>query len=167
MAEEEVNQAPEPRDFKKILTFAFIAVNLIVLGTGSYLVYWSTLGYEQRKLFEEQARRELASFEESLRGDPVLYTMTPFNTNLSGVPRRLIRMGISLEMLDEEGYEEVIGIMPRARDTIMHILNGKSFNDLESVQGKLHLKNQIISELNASLQKGVVKNIYFNELVVQ
>ncbi|MGZ3722840.1 MAG: flagellar basal body-associated FliL family protein [Bdellovibrionales bacterium] len=49
----------------------------------------------------------------------------------------------------------------------MRILNGKAFNDVETVQGKLHLKNQIISDLNQSLKKGVVKNVYFNELVVQ
>ena len=38
---------------------------------------------------------------------------------------------------------------------------------VETVQGKLHLKNQIIAELNNELKKGVVKNVYFSELVVQ
>jgi flagellar FliL protein len=93
--------------------------------------------------------------------------MAPFNTNLDGVPRRLIRVELSLEMMDEEGYEEVIGIVPQARDSIMRILNSKTFSDIESVQGKLHLKNQVVADLNASLRKGVVKNVYFNELVVQ
>jgi flagellar FliL protein len=144
-----------------------MAVNLAVLGTGSYLVYVSTLGVEQASLSNEKAERDLASFEESLRGDPVLYTMAPFNTNLDGVPRRLIRVELSLEMMDEEGYEEVIGIVPQARDSIMRILNSKTFSDIESVQGKLHLKNQVVADLNASLRKGVVKNVYFNELVVQ
>jgi flagellar FliL protein len=155
------------KDMKKLLTFVFMAVNLAVLGTGSYLVYMSTLGVEQASLSNEKAERDLASFEESLRGDPVLYTMAPFNTNLDGVPRRLIRVELSLEMMDEEGYEEVIGIVPQARDSIMRILNSKTFSDIESVQGKLHLKNQVVADLNASLRKGVVKNVYFNELVVQ
>ena len=156
-----------PRDLTKILTFAFAGVNLAVLGLGLYLVYASTLGVVPKKLSNEQAERELASFEESLRGNPVLYTMSPFNTNLDGIPRRLVRLDLSLEMMDEEGYEEVIGITPQARDSIMRILNGKTFADVETVQGKLHLKNQIVAELNTSLKKGVVKNVYFNELVVQ
>lgn len=163
---EAATEAPK-RDMKKLFTFVFMAVNLAVLGTGSYLVYVSTLGVEQASLSNEQAERDLASFEESLRGDPVLYTMAPFNTNLDGVPRRLIRVELSLEMMDEEGYEEVIGIVPQARDSIMRILNSKTFTDIESVQGKLHLKNQVVADLNASLRKGVVKNVYFNELVVQ
>lgn len=155
------------RDMKKIMTFVFMAINLSVLGFGTYLVYESTLGVKHKSLSNEQAERELESFEESLRGDPVLYTMSPFNTNLEGVPRRLIRMEVSLEMMDEEGYEEVIGLVPQARDSIMRILNAKTFTDVETVQGKLHLKNQIVAELNSSLKKGVVKNVYFNELVVQ
>lgn len=159
-------EAPK-RDMKKLFTFVFMAVNLAVLGTGSYLVYVSTLGVKQASLSNEQAERDLASFEETLRGDPVLYTMAPFNTNLDGVPRRLVRVELSLEMMDEEGYEEVIGIVPQARDSIMRILNSKSFSDIETVQGKLHLKNQVVADLNASLRKGVVKNVYFNELVVQ
>lgn len=159
-------EAPK-KDLKKLFTFVFMAVNLAVLGTGSYLVYMSTLGVQQASLSNEQAERDLASFEESLRGDPVLYTMAPFNTNLDGVPRRLVRVELSLEMMDEEGYEEVIGIVPQARDSIMRILNSKSFSDIETVQGKLHLKNQVVADLNASLRKGVVKNVYFNELVVQ
>jgi flagellar FliL protein len=165
MADEAGNKPS--RDIKKILGFAFAGVNLSVLAAGVYLVYSATLGVVPRKLSNEQAERELASFEETLRGNPVLYTMTPFNTNLEGLPRRLIRLDLSLEMMDEEGYEEVIGITPQARDSIMRILNGKSFTDVETVQGKLHLKNQIIADLNNSLKKGVVKNVYFNELVVQ
>ena len=165
MAEEQ--PAKPAKDFKKILTFAFIALNLSVLGAGSYLVYVSTLGVQEKSLSNEQAERDLASFEEKLRGDPVLFTMSPFNTNLEGVPRRLIRMEVSLEMMDEEGYEEVIGEVPHARDSIMRILNAKTFTDVETVQGKLQLKNQIVAELNSTLKKGVVKNVYFNELVVQ
>lgn len=156
-----------PRNLKKILSLLFASVNLAVLGVGVYLVYMATLGVQDRKLSNEQAERNLASFEESLRGNPVLFNMKPFNTNLDGLPRRLVRLDLSLEMMDEEGYEEVIGIQPQARDSVMRILNSKTFGDVESVQGKLQLKNQIIADLNTSLKKGVVKNVYFNELVVQ
>src|SRR5579871_3048780 len=166
MAEEAAAAAP-PRNTKKLMTFLFMGMNLLVLGVGAYLVYVSTLGVENKKISNEEAERELETFEKSLRGDPVLYTMAPFNTNLDGLPRRLVRLELSLEMMDEEGYEEVIGIVPQARDSIMRILNSKTFSDVETVQGKLHLKNQIVAELNSTLKRGVVKNVYFSELVVQ
>jgi len=161
-------QAAPPKDSKKLLGFLFAGVNFLIIGFGAYLVFISTLGVESKKTSNEDAERELASFEEKLASsEPVLYKMTPFNTNLDGLPRRLVRLDLSLEMMDEEGFEEVIGITPQARDSIMRILNAKTFGDVETVQGKLQLKNQIISDLNAALKKGVVKNVYFNELVVQ
>ncbi len=167
MADDQNLPEQPKRDLKKIFTLLFVVFNLGTLSFGTYLVYVATLGAEAKKLSNEQAERAIASFEQSLRGNPVLYTMSAFNTNLEGVPRRLIRLDLSLEMMDEEGYEEVIGIVPQARDSIMRILNGKSFDEVETVQGKLHLKNQIVAELNSALRQGVVKNVYFNELVVQ
>jgi flagellar FliL protein len=160
-------QPKEPRNLQKLFGFLFAGLNIAVLGAGLYLVYASTLGVNNPSTTEKEAKLEVEKFEESLRGDPVLYAMEPFNTNLDGVPRRLVRAEVHLEMLDEEGYEEVINKSPQARDSIMRILSSKTFNDVETVQGKLHLKNQIMGELNGFLEKGIVKNVYFSEFVVQ
>lgn len=166
MANESTPQTA-PRDTKKLLGFLFAALNLGVLGFGLFLVYSSTLGVKTAETTEAEAKVEVEKFEESLRGDPVVYTMETFNTNLDGLPRRLVRLEVNLEMLDEEGFEEVISMAPQARDSITRIINSKSFNDIESVQGKLHLKNQIMGELNAFLDKGSIKNVYFSEFIVQ
>jgi flagellar FliL protein len=158
---------PAPKKSGNILGLAFAGVNLAVLAFGSFLVFKSTIGVEHKSTSDAEAKAELAKFEETLHGAPVLYNMGQFNTNLDGVPRRMVRLDVSLEMMDEEGYEEVIGITPQARDEVMRILQDKTYADVESVQGKLQLKNQIVAQLNADLKKGVVKNVYFNELVVQ
>lgn len=167
MAEEQNQDAGQKKDLSKILGFAFIGLNLVGLGLGCFLVYTATLGHEVAALTEDQAQKELKAFEESLRDEPVLYTLKEFNTNLDGVPRRLIRLEVSLEMLDEEGFEEVISLGPQARDAIVRVINSKSYSDLETVQGKLQLKSQIASELNGFLKDGVVKNVYFSDFVVQ
>jgi flagellar FliL protein len=165
MAETEQNPAPQS-DRTNFAALAFAGLNLAVLVIGLYLVYAATLGVQSQR-FDERVERDLASLEQARRGGPVLYTLSPFDTNLDGVPRRLIRVELSLEMMDHQGYEEIVGLNPKARDSIMRILNGKSFAEVETVQGKLQLKNQIIAELNGALRKGVVKNVYFNEFVVQ
>jgi flagellar protein FliL len=159
--------ASAPRDTKKLLGFLFAGFNLAGLGVGAYLVFASTLGVKTTETTETEAKVEVQKFEESLRGDPVMYKMETFNTNLDGTPRRLIHTEINLEMLDEEGFEEVIEIAPKARDSVTKLLNSKSFTDVESVQGKLQLKNEIIGQLNAMLEKGSIKNVYFSEFVVQ
>lgn len=167
MAEAQAEGTGKKRDMGKLLGFVFIGVNLIGLGFGMFLVYSSTLGSTQAVLREEEAQKELEQFEASLRDEPVLYTLKQFNTNLDGVPRRLIRMEVSLEMLDEEGFEEVVGLGPQARDAIVRVINAKTYNDIETVQGKLQLKTQIAAELNGFLKTGVVKNVYFSDFVVQ
>lgn len=166
MAEEE-KQSKTPKNMGKILGLAFVGINVVCVGLGAFLVYSSTIGYTPPSTSDSEALRELASFEDRLSQGPVVYSMQPFSTNLNGVPRRLIRMEMSLEMLDERGFEEVVGLGAEARDSIVRILNGKSFGEIETVQGKLKLKNQIITQLNSFLDKGVVQNIYFSDFVVQ
>ncbi len=151
----------------QLLSIGFIVLNLSGLGFGVFLVYLSTIGQKPKVTLEEDARQELAAFEESLRQSPVMYKMDSISTNLEGVPRRLIKLDLSFEMLDAEGFEEVVKRGSIARSAVVQILNSKSYSDLESLQGKLHLKNQITSELNSLLERGVVKNIYFNEFVIQ
>ena len=167
MAEDNAAAEKPAKDIGKILGLVFVVFNLAVLGGGAFLVFKSTIGHEVKSTSEVEAIRELASFEESLSAGPVMYSLEAFNTNLDGVPRRLIRMELSLEMLDTEGFEEVVELGPEARDSIVKILNSKTFNEVETVQGKLHLKNQIITQLNSFLDKGVVQNVYFSDFVIQ
>jgi len=166
MAEEEGDNKLK-KDVGKILTRAFLGLNLVVLAGGSFLVFSSTLGYKPAVSTEEDLNKELVEFRKTLQQKPVFYTMNTFNTNLDGIPRRLIRMEVNLEMLDEEGFEEVISLGAEARDAIVRILNTTIYTDVETVQGKLHLKNRIISQLNGFLDKGVVRNVYFSDFVVQ
>lgn len=155
------------RDLGSLLTVGFAGLNVLVLALGTYLVFSSTIGHEKPSVSEEGLNLEIQEFRESLQKHPVIYTMDPFNTNLNGLPRRLIRLEVNLEMLDEEGFEEVINLGAHARDSIVRILNGKNFKELETVQGKLHLKNQIIAQVNSFLSRGVVKDVYFSDFAVQ
>lgn len=164
MADEEKK---EEKDLGKIVGLAIAVLDVVAMGTGLFLIYISTIGYEKPSVSEAELNKEIIEFQKSIRNNPIMYTMDTFNTNLEGVPRRFLRVQVSLEMLDEEGYEEVIGLGAEARDSIVKILNTKKFTDLDSVQGKLHLKNQITAQINGFLQRGVVKNVYFSDFVVQ
>ena len=70
-------------------------------------------------------------------------------------------------MLDAEGFEEVFQVDAKARDAITKLLNGKAYGEVETVQGKLQLKNEIIGQVNGFLDLGVVRNVYFTEFIVQ
>lgn len=157
-----------------ILQVLFAVANLGVTGLGGFWVYKATLGWHPPSITEtqlaEQRQAELESADtEGSEVGPLIYTMDKFTVNLAGEPKRSIRIEVNLEMLGKDGFEEVISPDNRAkaRDRIVRILNDKTFSELESIQGKLFLKDRIATELNGILDKGVVKDVYFSDFVVQ
>lgn len=160
---------PKPKNTGMLLQIVFAVVNLVVMGGGAYMVYASTMGWESPKITEEQMERELASTESAADVGPLVYTMDKFTVNLGGEPKRTIRLEVNLQMLGKDGFEEVMEPENRAkaRDKIVRLLNEEAFGNLESIQGKLFLKDKIAMEVNGILHKGVVKDVYFSDFVVQ
>ncbi len=169
MAEKQEQAPAKSRNVGMILQVAFAVLNIAVMGAGGYMVYASTMGWESPKITEESAERELASTTDEADYSPLVYTMDKFTVNLGGEPKRTIRLEVNLQMLGKEGFEEVMEPENRAkaRDRIVRLLNEKSFADLDSIQGKLFLKDKIAGEVNSILHRGVVKDVFFSDFVVQ
>lgn len=161
--------APKPKNTGMILQIVFAVINLSVMGGGAYMVYASTMGWESPKVTEESAERDLASVESEADMAPLIYTMEKFTVNLGGEPQRTVRLEVNLQMLGKEGFEEVMEPDNRARtrDRIVRMLNAQTFTDLDSIQGKLFLKDKIAGEVNGILRRGVVKDVFFSDFVVQ
>jgi flagellar FliL protein len=157
-----------------ILQVAFALTNIGVMGLGGYWVYAATIGWHSPEINEDTvaAERKLSEAKQDAQGSeagPLVYTMDKFTVNLAGEPKRTIRLEVNLEMLGKEGFEEIVDTDNRAkaRDRIVRILNDNTFNELETIQGKLFLKDRIATDINALLDKGIVKDVYFSEFVVQ
>ena len=171
MAEEAAQPAKKGINVRLLMQIAFTVLNLAVIGGGATLVYMSTIGWEAPKIDEESIRREIASLkgQSDEAKSPLVYTMDKFIVNLGGEPKRTIRLEVNLEMLSKDGFEEVMNAesRARARDKIVRLLNDQDFSGLEPIQGKLFLKDQIVKEINQILKKGIVKDVYFSDFVVQ
>ena len=166
MAEEQEEKSGP--DLKKIMMMAFVVLNFAAVLGGAYMVYISTIGYVPPVRSEAELNAEIEKVKEQLLAAPeVLYSMDTFNTNLEGLPRRFIRVEMSVEMYDQRGFEELISKETQARDAVMHIVNAKRLQDIDSVQGKLHLKTQIVAKLNKMMDHGVVKGVFFTKFQVQ
>jgi flagellar FliL protein len=170
MAEKKEEQAAaKPKNMGMILTIVFAVLNLGVLGGGAFMVYTSTMGWQSPKITEEMLEKDMANEADDARYAPYIFTMDKFTVNLSGEPKRTIRIEVSLQMLGKEGYEEIMSPDSRAkaRDKIVRALNEKNFSELESIQGKLFLKDTIAMEVNSILKEGIVKDVFFSDFVVQ
>lgn len=152
---------------KKILAALLVTVNFAVLGIGTYWVYISTLGFHPTTLTEKKLR-EPANLSEKFDKAPMVYTMDQFVVNLSGLPKRTIRLQVNLDMIGPEAFQEIMDFENRAkaRDKIVRILNDKTFDDLETIQGKLFLKDRIVEEVNKTLNRGLVKDVYFTDFIM-
>ena len=161
--------AAKPKNLGLILTAVFAVLNLGVLGGGAYMVYASTMAWQSPKITEEMLQTDLSSKSEDERFAPYIFTMDKFTVNLGGEPKRTIRLEVSLQMLGKEGYEEIMSPDSRAKapDKIVRVLNDKSFSELESIQGKLFLKDTIAMEVNSVLKEGIVKDVFFSDFIVQ
>lgn len=152
---------------KKILIGLAVTINFAVLGMGTYWVFISTLGYESPTITESKLR-EPANLKEKFADAPMIYTMDKFVVNLAGMPKRTIRLQVNLDMIGPDAFQEIMDFdnRARARDRIVRILNEKTFADLESIQGKLFLKDKIVEEVNHLLARGLVKDVYFTDFVM-
>lgn len=170
MAEQADKQKADKKPLNLGLIFKalFVVVNLGVTGGGAYMVYASTLGWRHPQITEDDLMRGIASTQDEELA-PYIYTMDAFTVNLGGSPARTIRLVVNLEMLAKDGFEEVINVENRAkaRDQIVRVLNSTTYAELETIQGKLFLKDKIAQDVNSVLKTGVVKDVFFSEFVVQ
>lgn len=172
MADDKKEAAPaapkKPMDMGKIFNLGFLVINLVVMGGGTYMLYDMKLAYKRPTITEESEKSHMEKTKDALREDnPVYYSFEPFVANLDGKPKRIVTTKIQVEMLGEDGYEEAIELTGVARDRIIRILNKKNLRDIETLQGKLFLKDQIQTALNSLYKRGAVKEVYFNEFLVQ
>ena len=171
MAEEDKQGGEEspqkPKVKVALLPLLIAAINILGSGAGVGLVYYATLGIQQKTISEEEELKKLIQSEEMEELEiAFLYTFDEFRVNLAE-QNRAIQVEISVEMLEEEGFMEIIDKKGLARDVVIESLSQKTYMDLASIHGKLLLKDEIISGINARLETGVVKNIFFSRFIIQ
>ncbi|MGW8195897.1 MAG: flagellar basal body-associated FliL family protein, partial [Desulforhopalus sp.] len=77
------------------------------------------------------------------------------------------KASLTVEMTNENAKTEVADRMPQVRDTVLMLIGNKTYEELQDLQGKKQLKAELKSNVNAFLQTGKVKSVYFTNFVVQ
>ena len=98
----------------------------------------------------------------------ILHSLEPFVVNLidpSG--KRYLKVRVELELSNKLVESQVNERLPQIKDSLLILLSSKSYEDIETVEGKLRLKQEIMARINNLLTQGRVRNIYFTEFVIQ
>ncbi len=161
--EKDVEEETQPK--KSFLKFIILGVIVIAVGAGGYLG-WDLLVKGKKEEAEIPKSRPQIRREET----GISYPLESFIVNLmdkAGLGKRYLKVEIILEIGGEEAKKVVDGQKPRLRDTILLLLSSQSFKEINTMEGKLELKQALLSRINQTLGEGIVQRIYFTEFVVQ
>ncbi|MBF0453297.1 MAG: flagellar basal body-associated FliL family protein [Magnetococcales bacterium] len=97
-----------------------------------------------------------------------MFKLDPFVVNLNE-PRgnRYLKTTIQLEMDSEALMAELERRNAQLQDVILSLLTSKSSKELQALEGKFRLREELLSRINALLVNGIVTRVYFTEFVIQ
>lgn len=152
-AEEE--QAPKKSKLKLII----IGVVVLLIGAGGFFGYSN---YKKGKNEKTEANKT--------QKVSIICPINSFVVNLldkQNVGKRYLKVTIQLEVGKEEDKLLIENHNPQLRDTILLLLSSQTLKEINTMEGKLELKQALLSRMKQILGDGVVRRIYFTEFVVQ
>jgi flagellar protein FliL len=100
-------------------------------------------------------------------GASTIYPLEPFIVNIyDGQELRYLKVKVEIEMSGAV-KGELDARLAAIRDTILILLSAKTLQDIQDVQGKNQLKEEILSGINKIIPPGKIAKIYFTDFVVQ
>ena len=157
---EEVKDAEEEKPTKKSkLKLIIMAVVVLLIGAGG--IYGYSKYSKGKKENAETRKTEKVS---------IICPLNSFVVNLldtQGVAKRYLKITMQLEIGKEEDRLLIENHNAQIRDIVLLLLSSQSLKEINTMEGKLELKQTLLARMNQILGDGVVRSIYFTEFVVQ
>jgi len=97
-----------------------------------------------------------------------IFPLDPFIVNIyDGQELRYLKVKVELEMVSPAIKAEIDGRLAPIRDSILILLSAKTLQDIQDVQGKNTLKDEILGAINKNIPPGKIAKVYFTDFVVQ
>lgn len=98
----------------------------------------------------------------------VFVQLKPFVVNLKGArSRRYLRVSMEMEIAGETWKAEFDKRLSQVRNRLIFLLSNKTFDDINSVEGKYALQDDITQQVNETLGRGLVRKTYFTDFIMQ
>jgi len=158
---------------KKLIIIIAAAVGVaIILAFAAYMV----LGKDDKKVPKGEAASAAAGSSAATAGgssaaggpSPNVFPMEPFVVNIyDGQELRYLKVKVELEMAAPNVKPEIEARLAPIRDAVLVLLSAKTLQEIQDVQGKNALKEEILSAVNRHLPPGKLAKVYFTDFVVQ
>jgi flagellar FliL protein len=163
------NVKKEERPKKPLIRWIIIGCIVAIAGAGGF-IGWKMLAGKGADEKNIEDKTHGASEKEALKEEKVIYPLEPFIVNLvdeSGSGKRYLKAAIELEVGGEPGKKKVEARKTVVKDAVLMLLSSRSFEEINSVEGKQELKQALLTQINQALGENMVLKIYFVEFVVQ
>ena len=158
--EKEKDAEPDKASNKKSkLKLIIIAAIVLVVGVGGFF------GYSK---FKNKAEKKTETQKTGKAS--ILCPLKSFVVNLldkRGVGKRYLKVTLEVEVGKELDKQLIDTHDPQLRDSILLLLSSQTLEEINTMEGKLALKQELLTRMKQILGEGVVQRIYFTEFVVQ
>jgi flagellar FliL protein len=97
-----------------------------------------------------------------------LLPLEPFIANLADEDgRRYLKTTLQVEFFGSRVPDEFTARIPQMRDLLLTLFTSKLFTEVKTPEGKAVLRDEIITRMNRTLNRDLVKAVYFTEFIVQ
>jgi flagellar FliL protein len=142
---------------RKMLVLFIILPTIIASIIAATFVVWNKISSENEKAAKKNIKKIIS-----------MYPLEAFIVNLADKGgKRFLRVAMHLELEDKNLAGEIDKRLSQIRNRILMILPTKRFEDISSTEGKIALRDEIMTKLNSLLKDGSITNIYFVEFVIQ
>ncbi len=144
----------------------------LILGAGVGFGASSMLGGSDappaRRLNDEDVEEDELAGLEDVDAERGIYPLGLFTVNLRGVGGgRVLRMEIDLE-LKLDVVDNMEDRKAGLRDAVIKLVSDYSYTDVEGLDGKLRLQDDLLRDLNKYMGKRArIERVYFSQFVVQ
>lgn len=149
---------------KNILLVILGVVLAIVLVSSVAFFVVSKLGF-LAPIWDEVFRDQVSA--EEIKDPEFMYEVPEILINLPEGGRRFLSVKFYLGFDEPKLEEELNKRMPEIRDEINKILWSKTAEELNALEGKEKLRDELLEKINSLLKDGGLRGLYFWHVLVQ
>jgi len=164
MAEQAKSQDAPAKDNKKLFIMIGAAVIAVAILGAAAMFFLG--GKSEKKPAQESAKTEAKGGEGAAAATS--YPLEPFIVNIyDGQEIRYLKLKVEFELANAQAKPELDAKVAPLRDAILILLTTKTMQEIQDLQGKNQLREQILGAVNKIVPPGKVTKIYFTDFVVQ
>lgn len=179
MAKDDQAGAEAPEGGNKKMLFIIIGAAVAVLLVLVVVFMMMGKGDKKESKAGEGAKTEAAAggghggapaagAEGGAAGAATVFALEPFIVNIyDGQELRYLKVKVEMEMANPAIKPELDGRLAAMRDAILVVLTSKTLQDIQDIQGKNQLREEILTAISKIVAQGKVTKIYFTDFVIQ